>query len=99
MVDIILYYYIYIILYIGKKQAEGNEEREPGRRIPPPSSPVPRLSSVPSAAPTVHALARSSLPSSSAVPVILRPDLVRLLSSVRPSVFLFFVPLSLLPAD
>ena len=43
---------------------------------------------------TVHALARSSLPSSSAVPVILRPDLVRSLSSVRPSVFLFLVPRS-----
>ena len=38
--------------------------------------------------------ARSSLPSSSAVPVILRPDLVRSLSSVRPSVFLFLVPRS-----
>ena len=43
---------------------------------------------------TVHALTRSSLPSSSAVPVILRPDLVRSLSSVRPSVFLFLVPRS-----
>ena len=38
--------------------------------------------------------ARSSIPSSSAVPVILRPDLVRSLSSVRPSVFLFLVPRS-----
>lgn len=38
-----------------------------------------------------------SLPSS--VPVILRPDPVRSLASVRPSVFLFLVPLSLLPAD
>ena len=38
--------------------------------------------------------ARSSLPSSSAVPVILRHDLVRSLSSVRPSVFLFLVPRS-----
>ena len=43
---------------------------------------------------TVHTLARSSLPSSSAVPVILRPDLVRSLSSVRTSVFLFLVPRS-----
>ena len=70
--------------------------------MPPPSSPVPRLSSIPSAASTVHALARSSLPSSSAVPVILRPDLVRSLSSVRTSVFLFLVPrssLSFLPTD
>lgn len=41
------------------------------------------------------------LPSSSAVPVILRPALFRSLSSVRPSVFLFLVPLalSLLPTD
>ena len=38
--------------------------------------------------------ARSSLPSSSAVPVILRHDLVRSLSSVRPYVFLFIVPRS-----
>ena len=51
-------------------------------------------SSLLSVAITVHAIARSSLPSSSAVPVILRPDLVRLLSSVRPSVFLFLVPRS-----
>ena len=53
--------------------------------------PVPLFCLLPS---TVHALARSSLPSSSAVPVILRPDLVRSLSSVRPSVFLFLVPRS-----
>ena len=51
-------------------------------------------SSLLSVALTVHALARSSLPSSSAVPVILRPDLVRSFSSVRPSVFLFLVPRS-----
>lgn len=43
---------------------------------------------------TVHSIARSSLPSSSAVPVILRPDLVRSLSSVRPSFFLFLDPRS-----
>ena len=53
--------------------------------------PCPSLLSV---AITVHTFARSSLPSSSAVPVILRPDLVRSLSSVRPSVFLFLVPRS-----
>ena len=85
----------------AKEQTE-QEEREPGRRMPPPSFPVPRLSSVPSAAYTVHTIARSSLPSSSAVPVILRPDLVRSISSVRPSVFLFLVPrssLSFLPTD
>lgn len=51
-------------------------------------------SSLLSVALTVHSIARSSLPSSSAVPVILRPDLVRSLSSVRPSVFLFIVPRS-----
>lgn len=51
-------------------------------------------SSLLSVALTVHALARSSIPSSSAVPVILRPDLVRSLSSVCPSVFLFLVPRS-----
>lgn len=62
--------------------------------MPPTSSPVPRLSSAPSAASTVHTLARSPLPSSSAVPVILRHDLVRSFSSVRHSVFLFLVPRS-----
>ena len=51
-------------------------------------------SSLLSVAITVHTLARSSLPSSSSVPVILRPDLVRSFSSVRPSVFLFLVPRS-----
>ena len=83
---------------VGEGRAEQTskrkKEREPGRRMPPPSSPVPRLSSVPSAASTVHDLASTSLPSSSAVPVILRHDLVRSLSSVRPSVFLFLVPRS-----
>ena len=57
MVAIILYYIIiYTLLYIEEKQkqAEGKEEREPGRRMPPPSSPVPRFSSVPSAAATYH---------------------------------------------
>ena len=58
---------------------------------PPRPFPCPSLLSV---AITVHALASSSLPSSSAVPVIHRPDLVRSLSSVRPSVFLFLVPRS-----
>ena len=76
------------------KERTEQEEKEPGRRMPPTSSPVPRLSSVSSAASTVHDLASTSLPSSSAVPVILRPDLVRSLSSVRPSVFLFLVPRS-----
>ena len=58
-----------------------------------PPRPLPRPSLL-SVALTVHAIARSSLPSSSAVPVILRPDLVRSFSSVRPSVFLFLVPRS-----
>ena len=58
-----------------------------------PPRPLPRHSLL-SVAITVHALASSSLPSSYAVPVILRPDLVRSLSSVRPPVFLFLVPRS-----
>ena len=45
MIAIILYYYTYLIIYREKtKQEEGKEEREPGRRMPPLSSPVPRLS-------------------------------------------------------
>ena len=92
VINCIVILYIYIIRSREKqKQADGKEEREPGRRMLPTSSPVPRLSSVPSA---VRAPSRSSLPSSSAVSVILRPDLVRSLSSVRPSVFLFPVPRS-----
>ena len=160
-----------VVRYGKAKEQTEQEEREPGRRMPPPSSPVPRLSfcsvcclyrphhrqplttspacvsaqgegraatssasgrchrhtspplrhrstssqqtagqrldgmtscpprplprpSLLSVALTVHAIARSSLPSSSAVPVILRPDLVRSFSSVRPSVFLFLVPRS-----
>ena len=146
---VVLLYYIYTLLYIGKKKRQKEERanwKKTGRRMPPTSSTVPRLSSAPSdvftvhtiasrAPPrhrrtsskqtagqqtagqrldgmtscpprplprpsllsvvlTVHAIARSSLPSSSAVPVILRPDLVRSFSSVRPSVFLFLVPRS-----
>ena len=49
----------------GDGRAEQNEqtkqkEREPGRRMPPQSLPVPRLSSVPSAAFTVHTIASRS---------------------------------------
>lgn len=44
----------------AKEQAEGKEEREPGRRMPPTSSPVPRLSSAPSDASTVHTIASRS---------------------------------------
>ena len=77
-----------------QKSKKKGRKREPGRRMPPPSSPVPCLSSVPSDVFTDHTIARSSLPSSYAVPVILRPDLVRSLSSVRPPVFLFLVPRS-----
>ena len=58
-----------------------------------PPRPLPRPSLL-SVALTVHTIARSSLPSSFAVPVILRPDLVRSFSSARPSVFLFLVPRS-----
>lgn len=42
------------------KETTDQEEKEPGRRMPPPSSPVPRLSSVPSAASTFHTIASSS---------------------------------------
>ena len=45
----------------AKEQEEWKEEREPGRRIPPTSSPVPRISSVPSAASTVHTIASGHL--------------------------------------
>ena len=57
-------YYIYTLLYIKKeqKQAEGKEEIEQGRRMPPTSSPVPRLSSVPSDVYTVHTIASRSPP-------------------------------------
>ena len=66
-------YYIYTLLYIEKErkktgqvraeeQAEEKEEREPGRRMPPTSSPVPRLSSAPSAASTVLTIASRSPP-------------------------------------
>ena len=43
----------------AKEQTE-NEKREPGRRMPPPSSPVPRLSSGPSDVFTVHTIASRS---------------------------------------
>ena len=59
-----LYRYIILhtLLYIEKKQkqAEGKEEREPGRRMPPPSSPVPRLSSALSAVFTVCTISSRS---------------------------------------
>lgn len=52
------YYIIYLIIYKekkqtgkeGKKRKRNRRERGTGQRMPPPSSPVPRLSSVPSAA-------------------------------------------------
>ena len=43
------------------KEQTKQKEREPGRRMPPPSSPVPRLSSVPSDVFTVHTIASRSL--------------------------------------
>ena len=43
------------------KEQTKQKEREPGRRMPPPSSPVPRLSSAPSAASTVHTISSRSL--------------------------------------
>ena len=42
------------------KEQTKQKEREPGRRMPPPSSPVPRLSSVPSDVFTVHTIASRS---------------------------------------
>ena len=58
------YIIIYTLLYIDEKQkqAEGKEEREPGQRMPPNSSPVPRLSSAPSDVYTVHTIASHSPP-------------------------------------
>ena len=50
------------VVRTGKSKAadETGREREPGRRMPPPSSPVPRLSSVLSAVLTVHTIASRS---------------------------------------
>lgn len=56
---------LHTLLYIKKEQkqtgkgksANGTEERGTGQRMPPPSSPVPRLSSVPSAVLTVRTIA------------------------------------------
>ena len=93
-------YYIYTLLYIKKEQRKQSRERakerteQEERTRAKDAADIFARSSLLSVAITVHALARSSLPSSSAVPVILRPDLVRSLSSVRPSVFLFLVPRS-----
>ena len=63
-------YYIYTLLYIKKEQRKHSreranerteqEERELGRRMPPSSSPVHRLSSVPSAVRTVRTTASRS---------------------------------------
>lgn len=60
---------LHTLLYIKKEQkqtgkgksANGTAERGTGQRMPPPSSPVPRLPSVPSAVLTVRTIA-SSLP-------------------------------------
>ena len=61
--------YLHLIIYrertkasrAGKEQtSEQNRKRETGRRMPPPSSPVPRLSSVPSDVFTVHTIASRS---------------------------------------
>ena len=84
--------YKYIIIYREKTKASRRKGRERTRAKD--DADIFARSSLLSVAITVHALARSSLPSSSAVSVILRPDLVRSLSSVRPSVFLFLVPRS-----
>lgn len=60
-------YIIYLIIYRERNKASregkrrqqtGQEEREPGRRMPPTSSPVPHFPSVPSAVLTVHTIAQ-----------------------------------------
>lgn len=77
---------------IDQQQGSASTVCHPARLVHVPA--IFARSSLLSVALTVHAIARSSLPSSSAVPVILRPDLVRSFSSVCPSVFLFLVPRS-----
>lgn len=64
-----LIFIIYTLLYMEEEQKQeqkgrakgqterAKEERGPGRRMPPTSSPVPRLASVPSAALNVHTIA------------------------------------------
>lgn len=59
------YYITYLIIYKeqkqtgkeGQKRKRNRRERGTGQRMPPPSSPVPRLSSVPSAVLTVRTIA------------------------------------------
>lgn len=56
-------YYIYTLLYIGKKKRQTEERangKKTGRKMPPTSSPVHRLSSAPSAASTVRTIASRS---------------------------------------
>ena len=77
-----------------KSKKKGRKRENEGEGCRRPLRPFLASPSAPSDVFTVHTIALSSLPSSSAVPVILRPDLVRSLSSVRPSVFLFLVPRS-----
>lgn len=65
------YYIIYLIIYKERtkanrkgrgKRKRNRRERGTGQRMPPPSSPVPRLSSVPSAVLTVRTIATTSPP-------------------------------------
>lgn len=63
---------LYTLLYIkkeqkqtgkeGQKRKQNGRERGLGQRMPPPSSPVPRLSSVPSAVRTVRTIASAHRP-------------------------------------
>lgn len=67
-ISYVSYYIIYLIIYRERNKASrerknkranrAGREREPGRRMPPTSSPVPRFPSVPSAVLTVHTIAQ-----------------------------------------
>ena len=60
-ISYVSYYIIYLIIYRERNNKRANRagrEREPGRRMPPTSSPVPRFPSVPSAVLTVHTIAQ-----------------------------------------
>ena len=61
---LVLFLFLVLFLHVVRKgrakEQTKQKEREPGRRMPPPSSPVPRLSSVPSDVFTVHTIASRS---------------------------------------
>ena len=57
---LVLVLFLHVVRKGRAKEQTEQEEREPGRRMPPPSSPVPRLSSAPSDVFTVHTIASRS---------------------------------------